>query len=123
MICFDEFFVSDIGDAMIMAELFGHLFSRRVALVATSNVEPKRLYENGLQRRRFLPAIDLIETHCEVLAMGGDVDYRLRVLREARLFRLLDAADDVDAALLQDFVAPPQAGIGKVTSPSRSTAA
>ena len=105
VICFDEFFVSDIGDAMIMAELFSHLFSRRVALVTTSNVEPKRLYENGLQRRRFLPTIDLIETHCEVLAIGGDVDYRLRVLREARLFRLLDGEDGVDAALLADFAA------------------
>ena len=105
VICFDEFFVSDIGDAMIMGELFNHLFDRRVALVATSNVEPKRLYENGLQRRRFLPTIDLIEAHCEILHMGGDVDYRLRVLREARLFRVMTHGEDASGALLKDFAA------------------
>ena len=93
LLCFDEFFVSDIGDAMILAELLNHLFERRVTLVATSNVEPSHLYENGLQRRRFLPAIGLIERNCDVVAMGGDVDFRLRVLRQSRIYR--SAADEV----------------------------
>lgn len=87
LLCFDEFFVADIGDAMILGELLGHLFARRVTLVATSNVEPARLYENGLQRRRFLPAIDLIARHCDIVALDGDTDYRLRVLRRAEIYR------------------------------------
>lgn len=95
VLCFDEFFVSDIGDAMLLGELMKALFERGVLLVATSNVEPRRLYENGLQRSRFLPAIDLIETHCEVHWLDGPVDYRLRVLEKAELFHWpLDAAAD-----------------------------
>ena len=83
VLCFDEFFVSDIGDAMILGELVGALLERGVTLVATSNVEPRRLYENGLQRRRFLPAIDRIEAHMRVLHLDGDTDHRLRVLSDA----------------------------------------
>ena len=95
VLCFDEFFVSDIGDAMILAELFRHLFERRVTLVATSNVAPARLYENGLQRRRFLPAIALIERHTEVVHVGGDVDYRLRVLRRGDIYRTAGGIEDL----------------------------
>jgi cell division protein ZapE len=83
VICFDEFFVSDIGDAMILGELFEHLFERGITLVATSNVEPDRLYENGLQRRRFLPAIEAIKTHTRVHCLNSETDYRLRVLPRA----------------------------------------
>ena len=102
VLCFDEFFVADIGDAMLLAELMKALFERGVLLIATSNVEPKRLYENGLQRSRFLPAIDLIEAHCEVHWLDGPVDYRLRVLEKAELFHWpLDA--DADASLLRSF--------------------
>ena len=104
VLCFDEFFVSDIGDAMLLAELMKALFERGVLLVATSNVEPKRLYENGLQRSRFLPAIDLIETSCDVHWLDGPVDYRLRVLEKAELFHWpLDA--DADESLLRSFQA------------------
>ena len=96
LLCFDEFFVSDIGDAMILAELLGHLFERRVTLVATSNVAPSHLYENGLQRRRFLPAIRLIEQNCDVVAMAGEVDFRLRVLRQSEIYR--SATDEAGLA-------------------------
>ena len=99
VLCFDEFYVSDIGDAMILAGLLQALFERGVCLVATSNVEPRKLYENGLQRRRFLPAIDLIERHTNVLHMDGDADYRLQVLRRDGVYRV-DVADD---ALLASF--------------------
>lgn len=104
VLCFDEYFVADIGDAMLLAELMKALFERGVLLVATSNVEPKQLYENGLQRSRFLPAIDLIETHCEVHWLDGPVDYRLRVLAKAELFHWpLDA--DADESLQRSFQA------------------
>ncbi len=86
IICFDEFFVTDITDAMILGGLFEKLFALNVTLVATSNIEPDRLYENGLQRQRFLPAIKLINRHTEVLNIDGGVDYRLRALEQAELY-------------------------------------
>lgn len=86
VICFDEFFVSDIGDAMILANLLEALFARGVMLVATSNIEPGRLYERGLQRQRFLPAIDLIQRHTEVLNMDGGIDYRLRSMDKVPVY-------------------------------------
>ena len=86
VICFDEFFVSDIGDAMILANLLKGLFHRGVTLVCTSNIEPDGLYWNGLQRARFLPAIDLLNRYTRVLNIDGGVDYRLRALEQAQLF-------------------------------------
>lgn len=88
VICFDEFFVSDIGDAMLLGELFEHLFERGITLVATSNVAPDLLYENGLQRRRFLPAIEAIKTHTRVHCLDSDTDYRLRVLERAEIYHV-----------------------------------
>ncbi|RDL45789.1 cell division protein ZapE [Marinomonas piezotolerans] len=86
VLCFDEFFVTDITDAMILAGLLEHLFINGTALVATSNIEPDGLYKNGLQRARFLPAIDLVNKHTKVMNVDGGVDYRLRTLKQAKLY-------------------------------------
>jgi len=83
VLCFDEFFVSDIGDAMILAKLLEGLFRRGVTLVATSNCQPEALYRDGLQRQRFAPAIDLLNENTNVVNLDGGTDYRLRLLQKA----------------------------------------
>lgn len=102
VICFDEFFVSDITDAMILGGLFELLFERGVSLVATSNIIPDGLYKNGLQRARFLPAIAMIKKHTQVFNVDSGVDYRLRVLEQAELYHFpLD--DEADISLQRSF--------------------
>ncbi|NKC00946.1 MAG: cell division protein ZapE [Pseudomonadales bacterium] len=104
VLCFDEFFVSDIGDAMILGELLEGLFAHGVTLVATSNVEPAHLYENGLQRRRFLPAIDLVYQHAEVYHMPDGMDFRLRALEQAEIYHSpLD--DRAEESLMESMLA------------------
>lgn len=82
VLCFDEFFVKDIADAMLLAGLFEALFQRGITLVATSNVEPDNLYYNGLQRGNFLPAIALIKKYTTVWHVDSQKDYRLRHLSQ-----------------------------------------
>ncbi len=86
IICFDEFFVSDITDAMILGTLMQELFAQDIVLVATSNIEPDGLYKNGLQRARFLPAIELINQHTRVVNVDSGTDYRMRTLEQAEIY-------------------------------------
>ena len=87
VICFDEFFVSNVTDAMILSDLFQKLFSRGITLVATSNIAPDGLYKNGIHRDRFIPTIEMVKKNCAVLNVDAGVDYRLRVLKQAQLFK------------------------------------
>ena len=88
VLCFDEFFVSDIGDAMILGGLIDALFRRGVTLVTTSNIPPQELYRDGLQRSRFLPAIALLEQHLTVTHLEAATDYRFRTLQRADLWHV-----------------------------------
>ena len=91
----DEFFVSDIGDAMLLARLLERLFTEGVVLVTSSNAAPVDLYKDGLQRARFLPAIALLQRHCAVVHLDSPQDYRLRALTRSPVYRApLDAQSD-----------------------------
>ncbi len=115
ILCFDEFHVSDITDAMLLAGLFDALFERGVVLVTTSNQHPDQLYQGGLQRERFLPAIELIKKNTEVVNLDSGIDYRLQFLDHAEIYHSpLD--DRADAMLEDDFdhVCPDEGSRGAV---------
>lgn len=98
----DEMHVNDITDAMLMGGLLQGLFRRGVTLVTTSNIEPDGLYKDGLQRARFIPAIEAIKAHVDVVFLGGDIDYRMRLLQNSEMYRT-PINEDSDASLQAQF--------------------
>jgi cell division protein ZapE len=107
LLCLDEFCVQDIGDAMILAELLKHMGRLGATLVTTSNIAPRLLYHDGLQRARFLPAIAWIERHCDVLELASATDYRLRALTRAPTYQQpLGAAAEQALAEIFERIAP-----------------
>ena len=110
VLCLDEFVVTDIGDAMILSGLLETLFERGVLLVTTSNSPPQNLYHDGLQRARFLPAIDLIGKHCRVVNLDSGKDYRLQGLQQTHLYTFphSEQAQNNIQRYLHEHVALPQ---------------
>lgn len=102
LICFDEFHVADVTDAMILHRLLDALFRNRVSIVTTSNFHPDELYPNGLHRDRMLPAIELLKTHLEVINVDAGTDYRRRTLEDMKLY-LTPLSDENEAALTRAF--------------------
>jgi len=102
LVCFDEFHVSEIADAMILGRLLAALLANGVVFVMTSNFRPDRLWPEGLQRDRFQPAIDLIERELDVVEVDGGIDYRLRTLEQARTW-LVPPGPAADAELAKVF--------------------
>ena len=88
ILCLDEMHVNDITDAMLLGGLFEHLFNDGVTLITTANIPPAGLYKDGLQRKRFLPAIALLEKHTELVNADGEMDYRMRALEQADVYQI-----------------------------------
>jgi cell division protein ZapE len=104
LFCLDEFLVTDIGDAMLMRHLLEGLFAEGVVLVTTSNTQPCDLYLNGLQRGQFLPAIELLKKHLQVLKLEGGQDYRLRALERLGVYHS-PLSEATEERMREEFVA------------------
>lgn len=102
LICFDEFHVADVTDAMILHRLLEALFKHRVSIVTTSNFHPDGLYPNGLHRDRILPAIGLLKQHLEVINVDNGTDYRQRTLEHVKLYHC-PLGEEADAQMTQAF--------------------
>ncbi|KQU66051.1 MULTISPECIES: cell division protein ZapE [unclassified Rhizobacter] len=102
LICFDEFHVADVTDAMILHRLLDSLFANRVSIVTTSNFKPDDLYPNGLHRDRILPAIELLKQKLEVISVDNGTDYRRRTLEQVTLYHT-PLGPEADAAMADAF--------------------
>lgn len=101
LLCFDEFHVSDIADAMILGRLMSSLLNKGVILVMTSNYPPDMLYPNGLHRESFLPTIALLNKHLDVFEVEAGIDYRLRALEQVEIYHY--PADDAAEGKMADY--------------------
>lgn len=90
VICFDEFFISDIGDAMLLGRLYRALFAQGVVIISTSNTEPEQLYADGLHRDRFLPSIEMIKHAMHIIPLDNGNDHRLRDLPPSQAYFVQD---------------------------------
>ena len=122
VLCFDEFYVSDIGDAMLLGGLMQLLFDRGITLVATSNIPPQDLYKDGLQRGQFMPAIKALEANVDVLNVDSGIDYRLRLLTQTDLYFCAlngDASDRLNS-IFSDLTSGKKAEMGDIEINKRS---